>query len=527
MYKVIVVDDENVIRKGIVSLIPWKELDCEIAAEFSNGLDVVSYLEENPADIVVSDVKMPGMDGIQLAEYICNNYPRLKLIILSAYSDFEYAKQAIRFKVFDFIVKNSFVKEIPIVVKKAADAISKENEESSKLVTMQRTVYESITDIKEKVILEYLLGYLEDANEIKRKFEALDITLDHYLVVTCEILVEDQLKLENNIHTNIKRFISLGLEDLFHVSLVVDKELISTVVSLKEKGDKALKQVGDLCNNIMFMIDQFLQINTRFGVSSVHSRLDELSAAYRESKTALDSVFGNEKNISTYVELNAGQDADAVHGICTYKYVEKVVNSLRDKNLAEAGSALDQLLNEYMLENLTVEGIKNSALSICASCFMLLSAYQKYDSVHIAKEKTIYKKINECKSIHSLREIMHDNIRYIFDAVNADKSNRNQIVLDIDNYLKENYNKQITLKEIASSLHVSSSYLSRLYKREQGETIIEVLNKTRIEMAKKLLRDTSIRISEVANEVGFDDPAYFTHVFTKYVGSTPKDFKVR
>lgn len=525
MYKVIIVDDENIIRRGIVSLIPWSELDCEVAAKFSNGLDVVSYLRDNHADIVVSDVKMPGMDGIQLAEYVCNNYPKLKLIILSAYSDFEYAKQAIRFRVFDFIVKNGFAKEIPVVVKKAIDAISRENEESSKLAVMQRAAYEGINDIKEKVILEYLLGYLEDVNEIKRKFKALDITLDNYLVITCEILAEDQLKPESNIHANIKRFISLGLGDFFHVSLVAGKELISTVVSLKEADGKTLKLVEGLCSNIMLMIGEFLQIDTRFGVNSVHSRLDELSAAYRESKSALASAFGNDKNISTFAELTPSQKA--AHSICTYKHAEKVVNSLKDKDISEAGKALEHLFNEYMLKNLTVEEIKISALSISASCFMLLSDYQIYDDIHIEKEKTIYKKINECKSIKSLQEIIYDNIRYIFDAIKTSKSNRNQIVLDVDSYLRENYNRQITLKGIALSLHVSSSYLSRLYKRERGETIIDALNKMRIEVAKKLLKDTTIRISEVANEVGFDDPAYFTHVFIKYVGSTPKDFKTK
>jgi len=522
MYRVVVIDDENTIRRGIVNLINWNELDCEVVAEFSNGLDTVNYLKNNQVDIVVSDIKMPGMNGIQLAEYICNNSIQAKMIILSAYSDFEYAKQAIKFKVFDFVIKNGFAKELPEVIKKAVSTIKKEREESSKLITVQRSVYENINDVKEKFILEYLLGYTEDINEIKRKFESLNILLDSFIVITCEIMAEDSEFL-NNIHAEIKKSISLGFEGFYHISLVVDRELIATVVSLKENSNNTVNQIKNLCNNILFMINEFLKVNVRFGISLIHDRLDELAKAYQESKTTLAYIFDESKKISTFDEYNVGQKC--VNEVCVNKYIERIVSSLEANNVTAAGNILEQLFNEYISKNITIEDIKVSALAICTSCFMLISTYKTEDNTHIEYGEIIYKKINKCKYINRLYEIVNECIQYVFDAMNNNVSNQKQIVNDINNYIMKNYSRKITLNDIASNLHISCSYLSRLYKKEQGETIINFLNKTRIEMAKKLLKNTALRISDVANEVGFDDPAYFTHVFIKYTGSSPKDFR--
>jgi len=522
MYRVVVIDDENTIRRGIVNLINWNELDCEVVAEFSNGLDTVNYLKNNQVDIVVSDIKMPGMNGIQLAEYICNNCIQTKMIILSAYSDFEYAKQAIKFKVFDFVIKNGFAKELPEVIKKAAATIKKEREESSKLITVQRSVFENINDVKEKFILEYLLGYTEDINVIKRKFESLNIILDSFIVIICEIMAEDSEFL-NNIHAEIKKSISLGFEGFYHISLVVDRELVATVVSLKENSNNTVNQIKNLCSNILFMINEFLNVNVRFGISLIHDRLDELAKAYQESKTALTYIFDENKRISTFAEYNEGQKC--VNEVCVNKYVERIVNSLETGNITVARSILEQLFNEYISRNFTIEDIKVGALAICTSCLMLLSAYMTEDNMHIEYSEIIYKRINKCKYINRLCEIVNECIQYVFDAMNTNVSNQKQIVNDINNYIMKNFSRKITLNDIASNLHISCSYLSRLYKKEQGETIINFLNKTRIEMAKKLLKNTALRISDVANEVGFDDPAYFTHVFIKYTRSSPKDFR--
>jgi len=523
MFKVVVIDDENIIRRGIVNLINWNELECEVIAEFSNGLDTVNYLKNNQVDIVVSDIKMPGMSGIQLAEYIYNNNIQTKMIILTAYSDFEYAKQAIKFKVFDFVVKNGFAKELPEAIKKAVATIKKEREESSKLITVQRSVYENINDVKEKFILEYLLGYSEDINEIKRKFESLNIMLDKFIVITCEIMADEHPEFVNNIHVEIKKNISLGFEGFYHISLIVDKELITTVVSLKENSNNTVNLFKDLCNNILFMINEFLNINVRFGISSVHDRPDELAKAYQESRTALTYIFDENQKISIYSEHNSGQKC--VNEVCVNKYVEKIVNSLENSNISMAKSVLEQMFNKYISNNFPIEDIKVSSLAICTSCFMLLSTYMAEDDMHIEYAETTYKRINQCKFVNRLYEIVKESIQYVFGAMNTNVSIQKQIVNDVNNYIIKNYNKKITLNEIASKLHISRSYLSRLYKKEQGETIINFLNKTRIEMAKKLLKKTTLRISEVANEVGFDDPAYFTHVFIKYTGSSPKDYR--
>ena len=132
MIKVLIVDDERNIREGITKLIDWESLGCEVVGAVANGVSALDFIKGNEVDLVVTDIKMPAMDGLELSKHICEDFPHIKVIILTAYSEFDMAKKAISFRVSDFIIKNEFMDELPKAVLEVSEKILKEKESRPK-----------------------------------------------------------------------------------------------------------------------------------------------------------------------------------------------------------------------------------------------------------------------------------------------------------------------------------------------------------------------------------------------------------
>ena len=184
-YKVIVADDEDVIRKGIVYLIDWDKLNCEIVQECTDGLQVLKYLEKNTADIVITDIKMPKLSGIELMEEIDKKHKGLKMILVTAYTDFEFARKALRYGAVDFVVKNDIITDLPKAVKKAVWQYETEKKEREKEQISERE-YQNI----QGYVLESLL--LSKALNAPEDIERYGLNDRSYCVCSCEVALLDK-----------------------------------------------------------------------------------------------------------------------------------------------------------------------------------------------------------------------------------------------------------------------------------------------------------------------------------------------
>ncbi|MGI6123460.1 MAG: helix-turn-helix transcriptional regulator [Acetivibrionales bacterium] len=208
-----------------------------------------------------------------------------------------------------------------------------------------------------------------------------------------------------------------------------------------------------------------------------------------------------------------------------HEYHDAIVNSIKHGNNKGALEGLNELFEKFRKNKEPIEQIKVSNMLLCSLCFRLLANLSlDIDNIEI-NEADIYKQIRQCRSIQSLLGILTGVIDSIFKLISENKKQYSLIVREVNTYLHENFNKNITLQSLADYVHVNSSYLSRLFKKETGMSIIDTLNKLRIEKAKQLLMNPKNKIFEVASEVGIDDPTYFTHVFVKYAGISPKEYR--
>jgi len=532
MYSVIIVDDEPVMRKGIVCFVNWEALDCKITFEASNGLEAKEYLESNHADIVIVDIKMPGMDGLQLTKYINENHPRTKVIILTAYADFSYAQSAIKYNVVDFVVKTNPLEKIPEAVNKAIQLIKQQYQREEKLKQLENRISHNMTEMREKLLINIINGIISDEDTINAKLKEMNIKLDNYFILVYDIndMSEDGIvsssEERDNFLYSIKNFLSLAFKDYNHFTVIMKKDLLFTVVSFNNSHSSSCTQELLMTSNeILAMVDNYMKFTVRIGISCMHTSPKELPSAYNEAQEALLGVFYSDNNVSVYMPKNTVRHQN--NTLQLHKYIDSILNSIQYGKNSEAKASLFELFEKYKCTKEPVDQVIVSSMLLCSLCFRLLANYTTELPAGFKSESDMYKQIKEGKSLQNILNILCNVIDSISDLIASKEGQRNYLVKEVDKYIMENYSKNITLQTAADYVHVNSSYLSRIYKRETGQSIVDAINKIRIEKAKELLKVNGKKVFEVALEVGIENPAYFTHVFKKYTGISPKEYRLR
>lgn len=189
MYKVMIVDDEPVIKKGLQCFIDWSILECEVVCEASNGLEAVELLGYYDVDIVVTDIRMPGMDGLALSDYLHQHFPQTKVIILTAFADFSYAQTAIQYEVVDFVVKTNPTEQIPRAIEKATLLLEKEREQKQKVRQLESKINDNLSEISEKFLREAVYGLISDEAGLYSRSSELGLQLEDYFAIYMEVKI--------------------------------------------------------------------------------------------------------------------------------------------------------------------------------------------------------------------------------------------------------------------------------------------------------------------------------------------------
>lgn len=532
MYKVMIVDDEAVIRKGLVNFIDWVALDCEVVCEASDGLEATERLAIHEVDIIVTDIRMAGMDGIELSKFVYENFPHIKVILLTAFADFTYAQSAVKYQAVDFVVKTNPSEKIPDAINKAKQLLMKEKDHARKLIQLENIIKDSRSEVREKFLKDAVYGIITEEADLLNGIAKFAIQLDHYYVIHIEIHDDsDSNGMERSssedfrkFADSIQQFFFLAFEADPHYTFVLNHSSLLAIVSFPARHTSdCTRTLLTTCNEILFMAESFMRFSVSIGISSMHRDILTLSLAYAESCQAMEGSFYNENHVSFYAPRSGQVPALESR---PYDVAQQIIECLQEGHCDTAIRRLNQLMEKYRSVKEPIENIKAACLLIGSYGYKLLEARKPLSSYSTGDEPSLYKQIQESKSIHNLLHIIEKLIVDLSDALSVSDRQHNYIVLETQKYIRENFNRNLSLQIIADHIHVNSSYLSRLYRRETGESIVDAINKHRIEIAKKLLKDPSKKVFEVASAVGIDPPAYFTHVFTKYTGISPKKYKL-
>lgn len=496
MYRVVIAEDETLIRQGIENLIPWNTLGCEIVCSSSNGADALAYIENNPVDIVVTDIQMAVMDGLELSRRIDEGYPLIKVIILTSHAKFDYAQQSIRYGVVDFIMKSDFLTQLPLSIEKVQKRIA---EESSRQKLSPASVRKSLLKT-----LENGAGYL------------IPELCDGYYVLCCEVVDEGQLSGEA---ASLLEIFKLSFEKNHVYTLQTSDEVFLTILN-HFTGESAVTSLVRQCNNLCYMVEKLTGLSIVIGVSLRHEGADKLDEAQFQAVEALSNIFEN----TTLAFYKEACDLPTSNIPNINAMINELINHLVYENdLAVSLSLVSDMFQEFHRCGATIAEVQANALLICYAVNRLLA---ENESILQKNNQSISYHMEQARSYKRLFKLVQSFIKEASKSIKDNQLSKNRIVRDIDSYILNHYRQQINLDKIALDLHVSKSYLCRVYKKERKISIIDALNRHRVYVAKHFLKTTDKKVLDIANEVGFDSSSYFSTVFSKYEGISPKEYKL-
>ncbi|MFA6663717.1 MAG: response regulator [Lachnospiraceae bacterium] len=516
MFKVMLADDEPIMRKALNSLVNWEQYDCEVVYCARNGLEVSEKLDEVKPDILISDIRMPGKDGIELAREIYEEKRDIAVIILTAYSDFEYAKKALQYGVVDYVTKTDVLDQLGHSLEMAAEKLKgSRNSEGAdnkqlRLENMLKSVFNH--SVYDKSIIE-------------DSFSALSVELRNYAVLIIQIQISDELtkkRSETKIRESIDNFFNMAFENYLFQAIPVERDRFAVILA----GCEPLRQ-GSLIIRIKDAtetMNRFMHLKAGTGVSSFHVNCGELGEAYKEAELALESEFlSDRKNVYFYGDgIKEKEHYDTAEND---RLVSEITENIRLGNDKTADECFDELLSYQREQGYGAHTIKNTELSILMQCSRITDVYDKSFSEVTGIRENFTEIIREQRFIEEYEALMRKVIGDMCGFMAESRDRSRSIIKECEEYIDKHYMENLVLDEMADSIGTSTGYLSRRFKELTGQTIIEYTNKKRLEKAKEYLSKDDVMIYEVAEKLGFGNATYFSHFFRKATGMTPKEYK--
>ncbi len=525
MYKLLIVDDEEIIRMGIFNTIPWTDLAISQVKTAANGGEGFTLFEEIHPDIILTDIRMPGMDGLELLERVVQTGTGVKVIILSGFEDFGYARSALKLGAFDYLLKTADIAELTEVLHKAVVAIEKDREK-------ERQLDRSLLLLRNRYLNELLLRR-ERLAEIYHELNLAGITLaDALIMAVAEIdeitLFDEDFPGEQSrlLRSRVLEIAGVELDNHGICFESHSEELVwiySCDPDLSETENRS--RFIAKCQSVSKRVDCSLNISLRIGLSNVSSGEARVSLCYEQAKTALEYTLFTGK--SSFILFDEIADKTGVNFQISADDEHRLFSALR---VADKQLVLDTL-NTIFEQIRECQGIRVTHFQqICgdliSSAFRVLHEFNINQADLFGKEVRSYEEIKKHRDFIEARQWVVAIFEKMAVYILNNKILKNKRVIEqAKQFIVEHYHEDLTLNKIAETVFMSPNYFSNLFRTEAGESFLEYLTSLRLDKAKQLLGEKDAKAFEVGEKVGYDNPQYFSKIFKKYTGMTPSEYR--
>ncbi|MCL9661967.1 response regulator [Paenibacillus hunanensis] len=524
MIKMIVVDDEYNARKLLSILIAWNDLGYEIVGEAANGMEALELMELHRPDIIFLDINMPFIDGLELTKQIKNLYPLTKIIIVTGYSEFEYAQRAIQLGIYDFLLKPLDMEMMYDFAVKLAATLKQERDDLKLHENMRKQLHENRLQLREQFLNELLIT-VNDLDDLQQRYAYFfEHDFSNYAIVCAlEALPqpykdeEDRLMLGWSCRRMVERIV--GASSL--ISVFQDSS--GRIIMLGWNKEHNIFEFAEQC---IRSIEDHFKVQVTVGVGIECDTLNQIRISYQKALEALKygKFIEGSRVISFGEDLSLFQQQPQLSVSEEEDFVFYVKAGLKQNAL----QALDSLFTiDMTAERISVENYRVKALHLIS---IVSNELGKLGFKNLSYEKegqNIYFLIFASMTYSEIKSILIDWCQYMCQLVNCSRQHKkNKMVHDVTMYLREHIeDSSISLNYIAQLFNVNKSYFSRIFKQETGQNFTDYLVKLRMELAVELLRDTDWKAYQIAEKVGIKDPYYFSHCFKKVMGFTVQEYK--
>jgi two-component system response regulator YesN len=518
LYKMILVDDEDDVRGRILSKIK-EEMGFEVVGKAGNGYDALELIELHHPHVVLTDIKMPFIDGIELARIIRRDYPTTKVAFISGYDEFEYARKAIELNVVSYLMKPVTSNDIEEFLTKLKVSLDQEFAFLQDTNSIENRYKESIPIL----VNSYLNGYIQkkelDHNDIlKLETYGLDLKDSNY-VVGCISIGDDVLEEE-------KIFTKTLLDKIFDNYNQIYNFLTPdhVVFYIKDDRIKAARELDLLLFEILKYAEEYRDLTLQIGVSKVFHEFKEFPSRYLESNQAVrHSKYFNMGQIIYFEDI---EDIEKRNITINENELSELEYQLKYGDKHTIRGILKKLLQEFESEEFVVLDHRFFNLKITNAIFDFANSLNV--KITDVSTSSIFDKLNVVSdSEEYLDYVMKLIIKVRKLNVKSQVNKTEKLVEQAINYIYDNYqDSSLSLEMTSEYLNISVSYLSMLLKKIKGVTFNKFLVEVRMEKAKELLKFSNEKVVNIAMMVGYNEVYYFSHSFKKFTGMSPKEFRI-
>lgn len=540
MLKIFLAEDEVIVRETIKRMIPWEDLGFELVGEAADGEMALPLLLRQKPDLLITDIKMPFMDGLTLAKVAKKEIPGLKVVILSGYDDFNYAKQAINIGVEDYllkpITKNALIERLTEI--RSRYEHEKTQKEYYEKFHREMQAYEKNSS---RDFFEALVSGSMDMMEIYRRSEklGLDIVAEAYNVLIFTMNCEEDFSGQREGYSEWEAESLELLKEFFSENtsaMLFRCNIFSYGVLIKGQKETIEENTRSCVSEIQRILDRKEQKRQWFvAAGEPVERLSQIQKSYYSASRAFSQRYLYDENILYYDEMASMEkknvteddstylqkvDVNALNPVILQKFLsngllEETENFVKDYFYAIGQEPLESLV----FRNYVTLNVRFSVMSFLKEIGCDTRTLEQEDTEDVLSEssKSLENAIAYAEKIISQAIALRDQ--------NSGNKNRSILKTAVD-FIDSHYMEEdMSLNKAANAANVSANHFSALFSQNMGQTFIEYLTNLRMNKAKEYLRCTSMRSSEIAGEIGYKDAHYFSYLFKKTQGMTPSDYR--
>ncbi len=521
-----IIDDIKSVIEGL-TMMDWEAHDVRLIGTAYNGLDGLALIEQHRPDIIITDIRMPRMDGLAMIRAVQELNHTCKIILISSYTDFEYARQAVHLGAFDFVVKPFSEEDILAAIEKAKREIHQERARLMNEKEMERKLRASIPLLRQEY-MELLLAYPTSWEQAAQRWAFLEMGLhpEHLTVLLLEIDgMQEQVEELSVRQVELIRF---TLQNIVEETLLTDSCSMvfrsmnnHFVAVVNAESSTAAAAMAEKCRN---HIRQYTNFTVSIGVGGIAARISGLPESRRQAERSLaHHLYTSGDSVIAY--------DDIIHidqpPIVSLDYKDELLLALRSGNGDKAASVLAEIAES--LESLSIKPSPDYLISLYEE--LAASALRTFHELGIYSEmrQIVYRFKEQQRSSGNTLAVLQQQLEQLCRAgaqlVSKSAVSEGQaLIYDSLAYINTHLDREVMVSECAAHVHLSASYFSSLFKKVMGMTLTQYVTAERIRKAKDMLI-AGVPVQEIASAVGYEERRYFSDMFKRSTGMTPSEFR--
>ncbi|QNK39085.1 response regulator [Caproicibacter fermentans] len=519
-YGILIVDDEAYFRRYLNSCIDWEEYDFKICAEASNAEEALRILPDIRPDVILADIHMTGMDGIEFSRKVKKEYPFICIILITGFNEFEYAKQAVEIGVSNYISKPFEKSELINSILKVKETLRDVESRKDLILSLKKQCDDNIPVVREAVLHKLLAGsFGGDIGKAEKELNRLDLKLPPF--PSAVVILESDLLAAGNAET--QKFIEKRLYSITESEClsVVQENCLVGIVHLEKDGMKGYFKSS--CGRIISEIRKMYGGSVSIGIGTVCRKTEQIPESYEKARIALKNKFllGGNRVIS-YGTLK-------MSGVGEEMYPFGLKNDLlmyaRLLDEDKVSKTINDIYCSLLEKAISIDFVLILYTELLSDCFSFLAEYGYLRSEVFGAGFSPFEEIVKSRTISEVNAFVQSVYGRVISFLKSRKKiNSLGMVKKAKEYIDQNYAGNLTIKDIAAKVFFHPSYLRFLFKKEMGMTVNEYITRVRMEKAKELLQKGKSN-TEAASLVGYADATYFSKCFKKYYKINPSEYE--